>query len=171
MNSWWAKKLGGGQPQPPPRTQPTPYPGQTPAQQPYPPQQPPQQPQPHPAQEEGEEGGLHRGDPQSWARASKAAKTETTACPECGSGNYFSATYADKGSNKSHCFDCGYPVVQSGSGLPSVAGDATNVPMVGEHAAERIAAQQFQQRTAAANAAERAQLKQQGKSDLLGPLG
>lgn len=170
-SSWWAKKLGGGgQPAGPTPHQPSPppsgyYPPQ-PQQQPYPQQQPP------PSQEQEQEGeGLHRGDPRSWSRASKAAKEETTTCPECGSGNYFSATYAKKGSNKSHCFDCGYPLMQSGSGLPSDAGDATNVPYVGTHAAENVAAQRYQQNTAQERAAERQQLKQQGKSDLLGPLG
>lgn len=38
-------------------------------------------------------------------------------CPGCGSGNYM----APMGTQKMRCYDCGYPVVQSGSGggLPS----------------------------------------------------
>jgi ribosomal protein S27E len=34
-------------------------------------------------------------------------------CPGCGSGNYGSADPAVK----ARCYDCGYPVVQSGSGM------------------------------------------------------
>jgi len=38
-------------------------------------------------------------------------------CPECVSGNYFAPT----GTQMKRCYDCGYPLVQSGSGggLPS----------------------------------------------------
>lgn len=37
-------------------------------------------------------------------------------CPECGSDNFFSATRE----STTRCFDCGYPLVQSGSGISSV---------------------------------------------------
>ncbi len=168
-SDWWARKLGAAPAQGQPAA-PRPYTPQPPPSQQAPPRYFPPPPQ-DPDEEQEEEGGLHRGDPESWSRASKAAKEEKGTCPECGSGNYFDATYKKKGSSNSHCFDCGYPIIQSGSGLPSMAGDATKVPMVGKNAAENVAARQFQEKTAAANAAERAQLKQQGKSDLLGPLG
>lgn len=35
-------------------------------------------------------------------------------CPECGSGNYMVMN-----GNYSRCYDCGYPIVQSGSGMPN----------------------------------------------------
>jgi hypothetical protein len=36
-------------------------------------------------------------------------------CPGCGSGNYGSSALAPEA--KARCYDCGYPVVQSGSGM------------------------------------------------------
>jgi len=36
----------------------------------------------------------------------------TSGCPSCGSGNYGST-----GETRARCYDCGYPVVQSGSGI------------------------------------------------------
>jgi hypothetical protein len=41
-------------------------------------------------------------------------------CPECSSGNYF----APVGTQRMRCYDCGYPVTQSGSGaaMPSGSG-------------------------------------------------
>lgn len=39
----------------------------------------------------------------------------TDHCPECHSGNYFRPTRE----SALRCFDCGYPLVQSGSGLSS----------------------------------------------------
>ena len=40
-------------------------------------------------------------------------------CPECGSGNYMIMN-----GNYSRCYDCGYPVVQSGSGMPTSSSNA-----------------------------------------------
>lgn len=39
---------------------------------------------------------------------------KSSSCPECGSGNYMIMN-----GNYSRCYDCGYPVVQSGSGMPT----------------------------------------------------
>lgn len=184
-SDWWARKLGNGAPaapqqqpaarpwvpQPPPSQQG--QPGWHPQQ-----PQPPAQPQAVPPQPQGEEEEAPEGlsgalrMPEGWRKASKAAKRETGSCPECGSGNYFAATYADKGSNKSHCFDCGYPVIQSGSGLPSDAGDATNVPHVSAHAGENIAQRRNSEMAAKERAAQRQALQAKGKDiNQLGPIG
>lgn len=40
-------------------------------------------------------------------------------CPDCSSSNYFSATRE----TRPRCFDCGYPIVQSTSGLQGTASD------------------------------------------------
>jgi len=52
-------------------------------------------------------------------------------CPGCNSGNYFSAPEA--GSQRMRCYDCGYPLLQSGSGggMPSSSsGPATPAKQV-----------------------------------------
>jgi len=41
-------------------------------------------------------------------------------CPGCYSGNYFAPT----GTQMKRCYDCGYPVVQSGSGAGMPSGSA-----------------------------------------------
>lgn len=41
---------------------------------------------------------------------------QTAHCPACNSGNYMSAP----GSNYQRCYDCGYPVVQAGTGVGGV---------------------------------------------------
>lgn len=42
-------------------------------------------------------------------------------CPDCGSENYLAATKL----TAKRCYDCGYPVVQSGTGLSSGRTDGT----------------------------------------------
>ena len=42
----------------------------------------------------------------------KAKSVDTSPCPECGGGNYFA-----RGNAAAHCFDCGYPALQTGSGM------------------------------------------------------
>lgn len=59
---------------------------------------------------------------------------ETEECPGCGSGNYMAAP----GSQYHRCLDCGYPIVQSGSGVGTVHSDApvraaVQVPSDGYH--------------------------------------
>lgn len=46
-------------------------------------------------------------------RAQSARESEM--CPGCMSGNYF----APLGTQRKRCYDCGYPIVQQGSGLAS----------------------------------------------------
>lgn len=50
-------------------------------------------------------------------KAQSSRQTEN--CPQCYSGNYF----APMGTQKMRCYDCGYPVVQSGSGAGTPSGD------------------------------------------------
>lgn len=39
-------------------------------------------------------------------------------CPNCGSGNYGKMATAPEA--KARCYDCGYPITQSGSGSPGI---------------------------------------------------
>jgi len=50
------------------------------------------------------------------SKAKSASLTST--CPDCGSDNYFAATPQ----NTERCFECGYPVQQSGGRYGSLAG-------------------------------------------------
>lgn len=110
MSNWWADKLGTPrQPQQQPRlpeqqvpvTNPgvTPqYPGYTPNQG-YPPvtQQPPY-------------------NPELVGRTLPASAVNASRCPNCSSGNYGKMT----AETAARCYDCGYPIQQSGSGMPGV---------------------------------------------------
>lgn len=84
---WWAQKLGTVQPVQQGRVDPTP---------PMPPSQLPMTPMPTFQQ------------PNPAGRAQSASQVQS--CPECGSGNYMSVA-----NTAPRCFDCGYPVEQSGS--------------------------------------------------------
>ena len=85
---WWAKRLGAQVPAPPPAAAPVYTPTQVPV---------PQMPQAYPTQ------------PQSKAQSARL----TEMCPGCNSGNYFAATPQ----HAKRCYDCGYPLSQTGSGL------------------------------------------------------
>lgn len=94
-NNWWAKKLGNPGPMPatPPTTTP---PGNV-----YrPPQQTPNIPVSYDAQQD-----------QLVTRAQSARDNDR--CPGCMSGNYM----APVGTQRKRCYDCGYPIVQAGSGV------------------------------------------------------
>ena len=94
---WWAKQLGTQQPQP---SVPITAPRQT--NNPMPPsQQPMTQFQPPPQQ--------------PTSKAQSASQTAT--CPECGGTNYMSVQNA-----AARCYDCGYPISQSGSRYGSLTG-------------------------------------------------
>ena len=106
-NSWWADKLGTSQPQvqrpatPAQPVQPgitTPYPGYT-TNQAYPPVN---QQMPYNPELEG-----HR---------LPASATTASRCPNCSSGNYGKMTVE----TAPPCYACGYPIQQSGSGMPGV---------------------------------------------------
>lgn len=94
---WWAKQLGA-QPQAP---QQVPVAAPRSANNPMPPSQQPmtqfQQPQ------------------QPASRAQSAS--QTASCPECGGTNYMSVQNA-----AARCYDCGYPISQSGSRYGSLTG-------------------------------------------------
>lgn len=91
--NWWASKLTQGQPAVTPRPANNPMP---PSQQPMAPYTPPQQ------------------NP-NVSKAQSSLQIET--CPECGSTNYM------KIGNAAHrCYDCGYPIMQSGSRYGNLQG-------------------------------------------------
>lgn len=93
-SDWWAKKLGQQQPIQQGRPDPTP---------PMPPSQQPMAMMPQFQQQQ----------------STKAQSVNQTAtCPDCGSGNYFSATPQ----TSLRCYDCGYPIQQSGSRFGGLAG-------------------------------------------------
>lgn len=90
---WWAKQLGAQPQAPAARPANTPMP---PSQQPMTPYTPPQ--------------------PQAPAsRAQSAAQTQS--CPDCGGNNYMAVQNAAP-----RCYDCGYPIQQSGSRYGALTG-------------------------------------------------
>jgi hypothetical protein len=91
-NDWWAKKLNA----PAQPSQPQSYPAQRPMpQMPQMPQVPQQQ---MPAQ-------------------TLPASAYSGKCPGCGSGNYGGATPE----TRPRCYDCGYPLTQTGTGMPGMS--------------------------------------------------
>ena len=89
---WWAKQLGA---QPAPAARPADMP-MPPTQQPMTPYVPPQ--------------------PQvQQSRAQSASQTQS--CPDCGGNNYMAVQNAAP-----RCYDCGYPIQQSGSRYGSLTG-------------------------------------------------
>lgn len=132
MSDWWARKLAGGAPTPPPRQgstpplpQPAPRPTQVPQQ--YAPegavQQPPQYPQPA-QQNPDEEIPLTQAlATKTYDRIPDKASGQlqnSSTCPSCQSGNYLVTNTG--GRRHEHCHDCGYPVVQAGSGMGALGG-------------------------------------------------
>lgn len=93
--NWWANKLGAQQPAAQPRPADIPMP---PSQQPMTPYTAPQ-PQMNP----------------NVSKAQSANQTQT--CPDCYSNNYMSVAGAAP-----RCYDCGYPLQQSGSKYGSLTG-------------------------------------------------
>jgi ribosomal protein S27AE len=94
-NNWWAKKMGANGPLPdtPPTSVPQPNVYRPPQQNPnvrvsYDPQQ-----------------------DQLVSKAQSARNDER--CPGCMSGNYM----APVGTQRKRCYDCGYPIVQAGTGV------------------------------------------------------
>lgn len=92
---WWARQLGT-QPQAPqqPRQVNNPMP---PSQQPMTPYVAPQQ--------------------QAPAQTKAQSASQTQSCPECGGNNYMSVQQAAP-----RCYDCGYPISQSGSRYGALTG-------------------------------------------------
>lgn len=88
-NSWWANKLA----QPATPQQRAPQQSQLPPTTPQQPYYPPEVNQ----------------------QALPQSATSAARCPGCGSGNYGSS--AMEPSARARCYDCGYPITQSGSGM------------------------------------------------------
>lgn len=106
MSNWWANRLQSqGGPQS--RTRPTNLPARQ--QRPQYQQQPPPPPEEEPAPVQ----------PSSQRRPPSSMQDDH--CPSCGSGNYMAAP----GSNYHRCYECGYPIVQSGTGVGGVKTDGT----------------------------------------------
>jgi len=97
-NNWWADKLGAPRPV---TTPPLAPPSQVPMQQ-MPVASPPQQPQQN-----------YQQNYQQPAPRMPASAVNAQRCPGCGSGNYGSPG----AEAKARCYDCGYPIQQSGSGV------------------------------------------------------
>lgn len=94
---WWARKLGAPAPAAPPAARPAAMPSLVP------PTQQPMAPMPQFQQ-------------QTPVQAASAQQTET--CPSCGSANYMRPTPQIA----LRCYDCGYPVEQSGSRFGALTG-------------------------------------------------
>ena len=107
-NDWWSKKLGGQSTPSYPATGPSPY------SQPYIPR-PIDNSQP-----------VVYDAPNDRLVAKAPSSRETDRCPGCYSSNYF----APQGTSKKRCYDCGYPIIQSGSGagMPSGNGGGPVLP-------------------------------------------
>lgn len=109
--NFWARKLGQLQPQPPVRSAPN-----TEHLRPWWSSAPPPQENTMTLQEFREKSDSANGDVIDLNRINPrryAATTQDGDCPQCQSGNYFAAV----GTKLKRCFDCGYPVVQSTSGM------------------------------------------------------
>lgn len=93
-SNWWANKLANQNPrQPGVQSSPTP-------QVPYTP----------PQQQPNVQVNYDANTDQMVTRAQSAKRDDR--CPECNSGNYF----APQGTQRMRCYDCGYPILQQGSG-------------------------------------------------------
>ncbi len=135
-SDWWARAIGRAAP---PSAPPT---GSTAAPRAYPATPPPQGYQQPPPQQQTQGQGLFSYDAQTGAQVaddghvamlinaaaqtggSKKVRENSSTCPECGSGNYFARKYTESGmpmrmEAAPRCYDCGYPVVQAGSGRGS----------------------------------------------------
>jgi ribosomal protein S27AE len=102
-NDWWSKKLGNSTPR---QSGP---PVAPPSQVPYIPQ--PQQP--------NVQVNYDANQDQLVTKAKTAKMVER--CPDCSSGNYFAPT----GTQRMRCYDCGYPITQSGSGITGTGGSSS----------------------------------------------
>lgn len=87
----------------------------TPAPKPVMPQVPLAQPQP----------AVYQAPPQPQYPPSVQVTPQAERCPGCGSNNYGGATPE----SRKRCYDCGYPLVQSGSGMGrGVVGNSSSGP-------------------------------------------
>lgn len=106
MSDWWARKMAGEVPGARMPVAPANFPAALPRERYIDPRYQQQYPQ----------------QPAAPAAPAKAMSARSTAlCPHCASGNFM----APPGGGPSRCFDCGYPVVQSTSGLMGDPGAAS----------------------------------------------
>ena len=92
---WWARQLGAQAPAPVGRPDPTPP--MPASQQPMTRFEPPQ--------------------PQQHSNLRIGSASQTQSCPECNSGNYMAVQ-----NTAPRCYDCGYPISQSGSRYGALTG-------------------------------------------------
>jgi hypothetical protein len=125
MSDWWSKKLSGN-PAPTPRQDGAPI-------------------SPLPNVRYVPEGNMHSTpvtyDPNQDNLVVKAQSARfTEKCPGCFSGNYF----APMGTQLKRCYDCGYPIQQSGSGggMPSDS-SAPATPAIQVHKGNNFNPQQI----------------------------
>lgn len=118
---FWDKHAGGRPAAPQPRRDIPPMPGAWPV--------------PTPAEPRYEQ----RYEPQQeeYAPAKATASKKAGICPECGSGNYGRLT----ATTNERCFDCGYPIQQSGSGVST---EGANLPT---HRARQVQGSGYQPQT------------------------
>lgn len=95
---WWAKKLNNQQPQQQQVGRPDPTPAMPPSQQPM---------VAMPTFQQAQNPSTERA----------ASARQTASCPECGSANYMAVQNA-----AARCYDCGYPISQSGSRYGTLTG-------------------------------------------------
>lgn len=112
MSNFWAEKLGTNRPGNPAPQQYVPSSRPWWDERPLPPAQPPQAPQQYQQmpQQEAE-----------YAPRQARSARQKQRCPECDSANYMAVAAEGVSSSltgpaRAHCWDCGYPYVQSGSG-------------------------------------------------------
>lgn len=110
-NDWWEKKLGTN----------------TPNQSSFPLTAPPSGNQVHvPQYDQGQRVAYDPQQDQLVTRAQSSRLNDR--CPGCMSGNYFAPT----GTNMKRCYDCGYPIIQSGTGagMPGGASAGPTKPAI-----------------------------------------
>lgn len=102
-NNWWATKLNGT----PQQTSSTPATG----------------PAPGVVYRPSQGNAPVTYDPKTDQTLTKAqSQKQADNCPNCYSGNYF----APQGSGRARCYDCGYPLLQQGSGAGMPGGSGGN---------------------------------------------
>lgn len=101
-NDWWSRALSGNAPQRPPMPRSM-----------LPPMQPPPVVVDAPPTYQPQHQPEYRTD-------KAASQRQSSTCPECASGNYM-----QQSGGRPRCFDCGYPIVQSTSGIMADPGMAS----------------------------------------------
>lgn len=112
-NNWWVNKLGGA----PASTQSTPAQGPPPS-------------NVYRAQPGMPNTQVYYDNNQDQLISKAVSARHSSFCPNCSSGNYF----APQGTSRMRCYDCGYPIVQggSGAGMPGGSGPATPAKQVNQ---------------------------------------